>query len=336
MSNIHYFQRYSQKENVATNNALLLFSRLYGNSPIKFKYFFNEILEDIDFEVGIQFIQQLKNNKSIPDGIIAQDSFKLVIETKLDTRHFNVNQLSKHLNSFNTESFQILLSLSPSKMSNDFKNQVKSTIDDYNLQNGTFIRFIDITFREIVSTFRTIISDYDFELIDIIDDYEDYCNSSNLINEAEALMRVIPCGSSLQENLANNVYYAPASRGFSDHSYLGLYNNKRVKAIGKLSNIITADYDGQNFKVKQSTTAPTDVELANIINVISGAKQNNNWDISKKHTFFCVENFSETNFVKHSKYALQRSKFFNLNTVLDVKILPSIEIIAEKLKDKTW
>lgn len=336
MSNIHYFQRYSQKENVATNNTLLLFSRLYQNSPIKFKYFFNEILEDIDFEVGIQFIQQLKNNTSVPDGIIAQDSFRLVIETKLNSKDFKANQLKKHLTSFNDESFQILLSLSPNKIDRKFKNEINEVIKEFNSNNNTRILFIDLTFKEIVSNLRAIINDFDFELIDIIDDFEDYCNSSNLINETEGLMRVIPCGSSLKENLRNDTYYAPSSRGFSEHSYLGLYNDKRVKAIGKISNIITADFDGQNFKIKQSLSDPTEKELNNITNVITEAKTNNNWDISKKHTFFCVEKFIKTEYIKTTKYALQRSKFFNLNILLEATNLPSIEEIAEKLRAKKW
>ena len=33
---VHYFQRYSTKENVATANTMLLFSRLYSYSPNKF------------------------------------------------------------------------------------------------------------------------------------------------------------------------------------------------------------------------------------------------------------------------------------------------------------
>lgn len=33
---IHYFQRYHQKENVATANTMLLLSRLYSYSPNKF------------------------------------------------------------------------------------------------------------------------------------------------------------------------------------------------------------------------------------------------------------------------------------------------------------
>lgn len=52
MASIHYFPRYSQKENMVTNNTLLLFSRLYNNSPYKFKLFMNNLLEDSEVEIG--------------------------------------------------------------------------------------------------------------------------------------------------------------------------------------------------------------------------------------------------------------------------------------------
>ena len=38
---IHYFQRYHEKENVATANTMLLLSRLYQYSSDKFFRFFN-------------------------------------------------------------------------------------------------------------------------------------------------------------------------------------------------------------------------------------------------------------------------------------------------------
>jgi hypothetical protein len=44
--NIHYFQRYHSKENVATANAMLLLSRLYLYSPTKFYMVLSEILGD--------------------------------------------------------------------------------------------------------------------------------------------------------------------------------------------------------------------------------------------------------------------------------------------------
>ncbi len=78
MSKIHYFQRYVQRENVATNNTMLLFSRLYNSSIHKFNRFINN-LEELNetLEFGIKFSQQEKGVHSVPDGIFFQESKKL-------------------------------------------------------------------------------------------------------------------------------------------------------------------------------------------------------------------------------------------------------------------
>lgn len=336
MSAIHYFQRYSQKENTATNNTLLLFSRLYKNSPLKFKVFFNQLLNDVDFDIGIQFSQQEKNSESVPDGIISQDSFKLLIETKLNSKDFNIKQFKNHLKSFNDESFQILLALSPGPIKSEVKKKITQEISAYNLKHNLFIKFVDITFKQIIEKFREVIHEYDFELLEIIEDYEDYCNSSQLISNHENKMRVIPCGGSINENLANNIYYAPSKRNPSEHSYIGLYTNKMVKAIGKLSNIINANLIGDQLEIKHSLNDVSATEKSNILKIISEAKKNNGWDISRDHSFFCVDKFVETEFKKETKYALQGSKFFNLNSVLNTEELPPIDEIASLLKNKKW
>jgi len=109
MSRVHYFQRYSQKENVVTNNTLLLFSRLYNHSPTRFEDFLNALSGDgnLTFDVGMQFAQQEGNTKrnSVPDGLITQKSIKVVIETKLHG-NYGLSQLSNHLESFQNEDTQ--------------------------------------------------------------------------------------------------------------------------------------------------------------------------------------------------------------------------------------
>ena len=74
----------------------------------------------------------------------------------------------------------------------------------------------------------------------------------------------------------------------------------------------------------------------NIKAIIEAAKLNYNWDISKRHKFFCVDKFYETDFRKTTKYPIQRTKFFDLRDVLNVKILPSLEEIAEQLRHFEW
>ena len=158
MSNIHYFQRYSQAENVATNNTLLLFSRLYQDSPNKFKAFLNELLDAPNLEAGITFNQQEKSENSVPDGIVSQTSFKITIETKLH-KNFNLDQLKNHLNSFSNETIKVLLSLSPTMPDSEKQNEIKKVAKE----KDSVIKYIPTTFKKIVGIFRNVISDYDFE-----------------------------------------------------------------------------------------------------------------------------------------------------------------------------
>lgn len=336
MSTIHYFQRYSQPENVATNNTLLLFSRLYQHSPSKFKGFLNDLLDDTDFQAGVFFNQQERGNTSVPDGTISQTSFKVVVETKMH-QHFSIPQLSGHLNSFRKEEFQVLLSLSPRQPDNLLQTQIHSEVKIYNDTNLTSIKYIPTTFQQIVEKFNNVIEDRDFELVEIIDDYEDYCLSSGLITDVEYRMRVVTCGWTLQENFQYNLYYDPASRGYSEHTYLGIYSDKSVRGIGKIENIITTDLlpSGQ-LQIIQSTAPVTQQQEQNIIAIIPVAFQNNSFQIATGHKFFCVEKFYETDFVKTTKYPLQGTKFFNLKTELKIDTLPTTKEIAEMLKQITW
>jgi len=344
MSSIHYFQRYSQPENVATNNTLLLFSRLYQLAPIKFKAFINDLLDDINFEAGINFNQQNKTpikapqvSRTIPDGSINQTSFKVVIETKRSHKDFSIQQLIGHLEDFGNQENQILLSLSPKKTEIKLNEKIDDEVQKFNKEKNKRIKFISTSFKEIVEKFKNILNDYDFELIEIIDDYEDYCIQDQLIVDDEDRMRVVTCGWTIEENFRYNLYYDPVDRGYSDHTYLGIYTDKSVRGIGEIENIITADLSlPGELKVFESTVDITVKQKTNIIEMIAVAKVKNNWNIEKGHKFFCVKEFFHTDFKKKTKYPLQGTKFFSLKNLLKVSILPNTETIAQSLRDISW
>jgi len=336
MSSIHYFQRYSQKENVATNNTLLLLSRLYQHSPIKFEGFINSLLDDNDIGVGVQFNQQRKGKGSIPDGSIKQSSFKVVIETKLH-KNFSVEQLVGHLDSFEKEEYKVLLSLSPKLPEDSLKHSIEEAVRKYNSEKNSSTKYLPTTFQEIVMKFRSSIDEHDYELHEIINDFESYCIHDKLIKNDEARMRVLSCGWTLGENFQYNIYYAPVYRGYSAHSYIGIYANKSVRGVGKISNIVTAELDSKNqLNIIESTKEPTEQQKQNIIEVIAEAKKNNNWDIGTGHKFFCVEKFYETDYKKIAPYPLRGTKFFNLKERLNLNKLPKTEEIAEKLREIEW
>lgn len=336
MSSIHYFQRYSQKENVATNNTLLLLSRLYQDSPIKFRGFLNDLLDDNFLEAGINFNQQVKGKNSVPDGSLSQVSFKVVIETKLH-EYFLLQQLIEHLESFDKEQYQVLLSLSPKEPDNSLKLQIESEVAKFNAAHNTTIKYLPTTFQEIVNKFKNSIEDYDFKLLEIVNDFEEYCIIDELITDEDSRMRVVTCGWTLKENFQFNLYFDSVSRGYSDHSYLGIYHDKCVQGIGKIENIISADLlPNGSLQIIDHTELITAQQQINIIGIIAAVKANNNWQIETGHKFFCVEQFYPTNFCKTTKFPLQGAKFFKLKEILKVPTLPATKQIAQLLNQITW
>ncbi len=336
MSKVHYFQRYSQKENVETNNTLLLFSRLYHESPNKFNRFLNELTEGIDINVGIDFIQQKRGKHSVPDGIITQESFSIIIEAKR-SNDFTERQLTDHLSCFKNESSQILLAMSSIIIKCDLVKTIVKSIGDYNTKKGTNVKFVKTTFKQIIKSFKAVINDYDIELNDIVIDYEDFCNEGGLMPKDNYRMLVVPCGQTLADNFNNNVYYDPAERGYSYCTHLGIYNDKRVQGIGKIENIITASEVNGGLKIEGTTNGnATEEQIAKILKVIKDAKDNLGWNISKGHKFFCVQKFYRTNFKKNTPNGLFGRKYFDLEDYMMIEGEVETEIIAEQLKKIDW
>jgi len=91
---IHYFQRYHEKENIATANTMLLLSRLYQYSSDKFfRFLKSEIFSD-SFEPEIIFNLQERSVDSIPDATITQES-KIVCSGTMPQSKVRSNQESR-------------------------------------------------------------------------------------------------------------------------------------------------------------------------------------------------------------------------------------------------
>ena len=336
MSSIHYFQRYSQPENVATNNTLLLFSRLYQLAPYKFTPFLNELLNDADLQTGILFTQQVAGKGSIPDGVMAQESFKVIIETKLHNK-FSVNQLTAHLSSFNNEQKQILLALGPRKLAEKQRIEVERVITE---SHNSGVKLISTTFQAIIDAIRSVLAEYDFELHDLVNDYEGYCVQSNLLDVSHSLLRIVPCGWSRELNVKYNVYFAPSNRGYTKHSYVGLYANlnsvKGMFYVGRLINTIQANLASDSLlKIISSTEPPTELQLKMITDCMHESLQEQKVSISTGHTFFCINQFFETKYLKKSKYGMQGTRIVNLKSLLGGTPSGADEV-ASQLNGQTW
>lgn len=345
MSKVHYFQRYSQRENVVTNNTLLLLSRLYAHNVLSFEAFLADLLEDEisesdTLEIGVRFSQQaVGSGKSIPDGVLEQRSFKLVLETKLHSKP-DLDQLVHHLDSFGNEERQILLVLTPAQPGPSFLQKLRKAVDNHNQSGGRRVQPVCTTFREVIRSYRDALAAHDREMLDLLLDYEDFCatfEKGRLLPRDAYTMRVVPCGKTFEDNIRHALYYQPATRPYRGHDYLGIYKDKRVRYIGRIQAIVKADLVNGELAGLDGQLEPT--EENRIKEAIEEADNIPGYAVATGHRFFLVKEFHQTAFAKVSPGGLQSQRYFDLADELgldDQEPLPPVEDVAEQLKGRTW
>jgi hypothetical protein len=306
---IHYFQRYHSKENVTTGNTMLLISRLYHYSPSKFHAFVNSLVggQIQSFETDVVFDMQFKSDKSVPDGQIKQNSFNIIIETKLE-KDFNISQITNHLKAFKKEDYQIMLTLSSYNMTNAQGIAVKTAVEAENNTYNKKIIHVHSSFEKIISLMNDVIDYRDFEFEDILNDYRECCSHEGLLSNRDRMIRAVTVGLTYEDNLKYKLYYDPASRGYSEHGYLGLYKDKAIRAVGKIINIVEADEVNGKLKIKFQTAGINPEQEKNILDAIKSSK-GYGWNVEKDHKFFCVDQFVETNFIKAASFRYREQSF---------------------------
>ena len=330
---IHYFQRYSLKENVVTNNTMLLIQRLYYFSQEKFGKILTKMMEkkDNDFNVNIQWFEQTRNKNSVPDAQIRQNSFNILVETKLN-KNFDINQIDAHIKSFDgTDKYQIMLTLSPYEMDKNQEEEIQNMIKD---KENTY--HIHITFEKLIQLIdEEIDKSKDYEFYEILSDYERFCSEEGILNNAGNLLRVVPTGASFDNNIKFNIYYDKSEHGYTEHNFIGLYINKEVRKVGEIKYIVDVNLDKNEFKKIRGEGEITETIKNNIIAIINLTKETNGWNIDKEHRFFIVDRFYDTSFKKISKGGIMGKLMFNIESEVGKKV-ESAEELANELRGKEW
>lgn len=332
---IHYFQRYHEKENVATANTMLLLSRLYSYSSEKFfRLLKSEFFSD-SFEPEIVFNLQEKSVESIPDATITQESFKIVVETKMSDWFYS-SQLLKHLKAFSDEKYKVMITLAPVLMGQEKKKEFEEQLKDYNSKQTYPVMHINTTFEDLANAIQEVIDDRDYEMQEVLDDYLNYCYKDKLIivSDSWKRMRVQLAGTTFVFNINESLYYDNIDRGFSAHDYLGLYKEKSVRAIGKIIAIITAVTTATGLEYKAELGDITDERKQQIKRAIDDGK--NYGYVLEATRYFFVDKFYETDFKKITPRAPRGSRVFDLTQILETEQLPETQEIAGLLTSKTW
>lgn len=325
---------------MVTNNTLLLFSRLYNNSPEKFQSYINAICVEsgIELDTTVVFKQQQKTKDSILDGIIEQQSFKIIIETKLYGQE-DITQIENHWEAFEKEDKQIFLWINKEPIRNTCYNIIIDRLKKFNSERGSDIRFASTTFKDVSSCFNGILQEYDIEMKTLIEDYISFCEESNLIDSINSRIRVVPTGNTFDDNFISNIYYHPNDRGYRESKYIGLYRDKAVKAIGETICCVDASYDEQIDSIsyiKEEYGELSEDMIVSLKKVIRGAKEKYGYNLNEGYRFLFVNRYVPTEYIKKSKGGIMGTRYINLDEIVGYSKDLTIDMIAVLLMKKEW
>ncbi len=316
---------------------MLLLSRLYSYSSDKFFRFLKSEYFSDSFNPEIIFTLQEKSVDSIPDATITQESFKIVVETKMSD-WFYEDQLLRHLNSFSDEKYKVMITLAPELMEEGKKAAFEEKLKDYNEKQTHPVIHINTTFEDMANAISDILDDRDYEMQDVLSDYLNYCYTDGLIPVSDSwkYLRMQLAGTTLDFNVSAGVYYDNAERGFRAHDFLSLYKNKSVRAVGKVVARITAVETEDGVKYNAEFGDLTDERKETIAKAMSGG-DSHGYDLrSIEHRYFFVDKFYETDFKKITPRAPMGTRIFDLTQVLGTEDIPDTEDLALRLTEETW
>lgn len=330
MSKIHYFQRFSSKENTVTNNTLQLIARIYNHSPNIASEFLNELTAE-EISIGLTIAQQPIQSQSIPDGIVSQSSFKILIEAKVQAPTNDVDQLLRHCKGFRSEENQILLFLTVQQIPVARLQFIKAEIAKIDPQ----ITFKNVTYRAICDACAGLYGDHEPQMKALVEDYIEYCNDSELFDQSSDLLRIVPCGKSLLLNEEYAMYFHPSNKGYTKHRFEGIYSQREVKFLIDIKHVFDVTLlNGEVNKVFVEGTFTAEYD-EKIKSMSRDAKIKCGYDIDKDHRFFCGI-IAPTSYKKKSPNGIQGARFINLEKVVGSVAHLGVDEVAKKLIGLTW
>ncbi|MBR5479527.1 MAG: hypothetical protein IKU84_05060 [Clostridia bacterium] len=347
MAGIHYFQRYHGKENVHTANAFLLINRLYQYKPQYFYKFLDALVEDeqsgYDFRINMTLQAKAENKKgsTVPDAMIVQNGYRLCVEAKIED-WFYIEQIEGHLKAFDAldTKYKIFLSLS-NKNECGIAPKIKNLVSEFNkkheLSNEDRLIYRHLSFEMLVEIIENILSERDYEFIEVLDDYREYCQEQGLIDNKYQLMMAYASSATVEINKKLRLYYRKAPEK-PNADFLGLYSNKKVVAIGRIHKIVKASMPADEVVLEEGAQV-TDDELERIREAIVDSANYDDYNLrTVEHNFIFVEEFVDCNFEKTSKGGLMSGKYFELENDYGIEKIKekTVAEIAEELSRKTW
>jgi hypothetical protein len=217
--------------------------------------------------------------------------------------------------------------------------KISRSLEDYFSQNGhSNVKVTGLSFEQLIGSIRNVLDDRDYEMSELVADYEEFCSGEEILEDEQFYLRLLGSQYSLDLNLKFSTYYEDAARGYSRHRYIGLYSDKKVRAIGKVTNIITADLLGDDLKIHHVVHAPTQEQRDSVVGIMKEAKQRakDTWNPMIDHRFIVVDQFFDTEFTKESKGGMWGTRLIDLRTIVNKNRMSRTQDIAADLNGKSF
>lgn len=327
MTELSYFQKYTQRENHITNNTLLMMRHLYQHGVARFEQFLTNLIGEETLQIGLVFEQQKRAAQSVPDGMISQQSFVLYIEAKRGGR-LDKGQIERHLQAAKRDRNSYLIGLTKEALT-------EAEMSDYRqLCKAHGVTFAAISYTDLVAQLKYLVRDFEPELGEIIDDYERFLLAEKMI-VSPFRMIAVPCGASGDDSVAHQIYWEPASRPNKEHiPFIGIYRNKCVSHIARIVQAVHPIFEDGGMKLPEGESI--NEEYADRQESIIEMEEKQRFSVD--HRFYILANMQEVNLEKTSPHGLQGSKYFDLKQDfcdrLDEKM--SVAEIANAIRGRTF
>lgn len=335
MTAVSYFQRFSQKENLITNNTLLMLSHIYRSSPRKVSLLLNALFEE-EVPVGLEFRQQVHGTHSVPDALIAQQPLSVFIEAKRGGE-LDLGQVERHIASIENlalpKGSAILVGLTAQKIEQDVE-RIKNNAEAHG------IRFFAITYLDLADELRKLCAEHEQDLIEIVEDYRAFLAAEGLLPQPYNWMVVFPAGTSWRENVLFGMYYEPPSRSAKwNCRFLGIYHEKIVSHVAYVQAASVCRFDNGELVVDETEHGTlTDHHRSRIRQAMETTTYYNLKD-GEPLRWYLVDAFVETKFVKTSPGGMRGHRYFDLAEYvggLNLGPETTATAVARALQDKTF
>lgn len=317
MPEITRFPHYHQAENVVTNHVMVMMRELYTASPKLLERLIKGLCDE-ELTVGPRFSQQIAGSDSIPDGLIQQDPLAIFIETKLGAG-FSVDQLRRHcktiIDRVPSGKGRVLIALTSGLQSATPDSQIAALSNEFGLT------VVHKTFGDLIDQL-TSLQGADIEIADTIKEFIDFIFAQGLVPRVHQFMVAMLTGKTWRENVAHGVYYEPAHRSpkWPRATFLGLYHDKQVSHIGRITAVVEAveEESGWTFEAPE-TGVLTEENRAAIRAVVRDAQAYYPEFQLGPHRYYVVDRFEGSNFQKETPGGMMGHRYFDIQDISKTK-----------------